>query len=66
MRSQRINTKFTVKEFEELYYLVYDKIKSIEFSINLEKEREKPNKKRLNMLNIDLDMFKIIKHKLLK
>ena len=66
MRSQRINTKFTVKEFEELYYLVYDKIKSIEFSINLEKEREKPNKKRLNMLNIDLDMFKIIRHKLLK
>ena len=66
MRSKRINTKFTVKEFEELYYLVYDKIKSIEFSINLEKEREKPNKKRLNMLNIDLDMFKIIKHKLLK
>ena len=60
MRSKRINTKFTVKEFEELYYLVYDKIKSIEFSINLEKEREKPNKKRLNMLNIDLDMFKII------
>jgi hypothetical protein len=58
-------TKFTVKEFEELYYLVYDKIKSIEFSINLEKEREKPNKKRLNMLNIDLDMFKIIRHKLL-
>tara|TARA_R100000700_G_C3136433_1_gene119734 strand:+ start:741 stop:941 length:201 start_codon:yes stop_codon:yes gene_type:complete len=66
MRSKRINTKFTVKEFEELYYLVYDKIKSIEFSINLEKEREKPNKKRLNMLNIDLDMFKIIRHKLLK